>query len=80
VASFSFACETVIGKNRAPMVASFSSRGPNPVVPELLKPDVIAPGQNIPAAWLGSFEIESGTSMSCPHIAGVRGADQEETQ
>ncbi|PUZ72640.1 hypothetical protein GQ55_2G411200 [Panicum hallii var. hallii] len=44
VASFSFACQTVIGEIRAPMVATFSSRGPNPVVPELLKLDVIAPG------------------------------------
>ncbi|OEL22742.1 Subtilisin-like protease SBT1.4 [Dichanthelium oligosanthes] len=38
VASFSFGCETVTGKNRAPVGAGFSSRGPNPIVPELLKP------------------------------------------
>jgi len=71
VASFSFACQTVIGETRAPMVATFSSRGPNPVVPELLKPDVIAAGVDILAPWLDRYRIESGTSMSCPHVAGV---------
>ncbi|NP_001159342.1 putative subtilase family protein precursor [Zea mays] len=86
VASFSFACETVIGRNnRAPVVAGFSSRGPNLVALELLKPDVVAPGVNILAAWSGDasvsgysddgrradYNIISGTSMSCPHVAGI---------
>ncbi|KAF8669311.1 hypothetical protein HU200_051649 [Digitaria exilis] len=81
VASLSFACETVINENRAPMVASFSSRGPNLVAPELLKPDVIAPGANILAAWpvnpllpefLNSmYRLSYGTSMATPHVAGV---------
>ncbi|GJN11265.1 hypothetical protein PR202_ga29443 [Eleusine coracana subsp. coracana] len=82
VACLSFSCETAIGENRAPMVASLSSRGPNPVVPELLKPDVIAPGMNIFGAWIGEttslgnrrkdkYMIDSGTSMACPHVAGV---------
>ncbi|XP_015872771.2 subtilisin-like protease SBT1.4 [Ziziphus jujuba] len=77
---------TVIGSSPpAPKVASFSSRGPNPLTPEILKPDIIAPGVNILAAWTGStsptdldidprrveFNIISGTSMSCPHVSGI---------
>ena len=57
VGSFSFGCETVISKNRAPVVAGFSSRGPNQVVPELLKPDVVAPGVSILAAWSGNASV-----------------------
>ncbi|KAL6657760.1 hypothetical protein ACP70R_005540 [Stipagrostis hirtigluma subsp. patula] len=70
-ASFRFACEAVVDENRAPMVVDFSSRGPNPVVPEILKPDVIAPGRNILAAMKDKYGLKSGTSMSCPHVAGV---------
>ncbi|BAF10215.1 subtilisin-like protease SBT1.4 [Oryza sativa Japonica Group] len=77
---------TVIGKSpSAPRVAAFSSRGPNYRAPEILKPDVIAPGVNILAAWTGEsaptdldidprrveFNIISGTSMSCPHVSGL---------
>ncbi|XP_042444534.1 subtilisin-like protease SBT1.8 [Zingiber officinale] len=76
---------TVLGVQPSPVVAAFSSRGPNMVVPELLKPDLIGPGVNILAGWTGStgptglakdnrrspFNIMSGTSMSCPHISGV---------
>ncbi|XP_042520384.1 subtilisin-like protease SBT1.5 [Macadamia integrifolia] len=42
---------TRLGVQSAPVVASFSARGPNPESPEILKPDVIAPGLNILAAW-----------------------------
>jgi subtilisin family serine protease len=69
----------------SPVVASFSSRGPNGQNPEIMKPDLIAPGVNILAAWTGdmgptglttdnrrvSFNIISGTSMSCPHVSGL---------
>ncbi|EFJ16957.1 hypothetical protein SELMODRAFT_115574, partial [Selaginella moellendorffii] len=69
----------------APVVASFSSRGPNAVSPDIVKPDVTAPGLNILAAWpdnspifvlnnisyFSSYNIESGTSMSCPHVSGA---------
>ena len=76
---------TVIGKSRAPAVARFSSRGPSLTNPTILKPDIIAPGVNIIAAWpqnLGpsglpedsrrvNFTVMSGTSMACPHISGI---------
>ncbi|KAK7842724.1 subtilisin-like protease sbt1.5 [Quercus suber] len=76
---------TQLGVKPAPVVASFSSRGPNSISPSVLKPDIIAPGVNILAAWPDGvpptevaadkrrteFNIISGTSMSCPHVSGV---------
>ncbi|KAL3362176.1 hypothetical protein AABB24_014845 [Solanum stoloniferum] len=72
---------TVIGDKNAPIVASFSSRGPSVASPGILKPDIIGPGVNVLAAWPTSvddnkntkstFNIISGTSMSCPHLSGV---------
>ncbi|KAE8655368.1 Subtilisin-like protease SBT1.6 [Hibiscus syriacus] len=76
---------TRLGVRPAPVVASFSARGPNPETPEILKPDVIAPGLNILAAWPDKvgpsglpsdyrrveFNILSGTSMACPHVSGL---------
>ncbi|KAI3802829.1 hypothetical protein L1987_30972 [Smallanthus sonchifolius] len=76
---------TVLGVKPSPVVAAFSSRGPNMVTPQILKPDVIGPGVNILAGWsegIGptglesdtrktQFNIMSGTSMSCPHISGL---------
>ncbi|TVU39287.1 hypothetical protein EJB05_12699, partial [Eragrostis curvula] len=69
----------------APRVSSFSSRGPNIRAPGILKPDVIAPGESILAAWTGEasptgldddtrrpqFNIIYGTSMACPHVSGI---------
>ncbi|CAN4080409.1 unnamed protein product [Withania somnifera] len=68
--------KTVLGAQPAPRVAAFSSRGPNSLTPEILKPDIAAPGLNILAAWSPAvsrlnFNILSGTSMACPHITGV---------
>ncbi|PON41321.1 Subtilase [Parasponia andersonii] len=76
---------TVLNVRPSPVVAAFSSRGPNLVTPQILKPDVIGPGVNILAAWSEAigptglekdarktqFNIMSGTSMSCPHISGL---------
>ncbi|KAL4572308.1 hypothetical protein LXL04_019080 [Taraxacum kok-saghyz] len=69
---------TVLGVKSAPEVACFSSRGPNKASPGILKPDIIGPGVDILAAWPSMaennkprFEILSGTSMACPHLAGV---------
>ncbi|XP_055819650.1 subtilisin-like protease 4 [Solanum dulcamara] len=72
---------TIIGDKNAPVVAAFSARGPSTASPGILKPDIIGPGVNILAAWPTSvenktntkstFNIISGTSMSCPHLSGV---------
>ncbi|CAN7006018.1 unnamed protein product [Brassica rapa subsp. trilocularis] len=74
--------ETIYNQT-APKVLSFSSRGPNIIVPDILKPDITAPGLEIVAAnslkalpfyddtTHVKYSVESGTSMSCPHVAGV---------
>jgi subtilisin family serine protease len=62
------------------LMGSFSSRGPNPSVPGVMKPDVTAPGVDIlaafntPAGSVGGppeYNSISGTSMSGPHTAGA---------
>ncbi|KAL4183584.1 hypothetical protein AMTRI_Chr11g98980 [Amborella trichopoda] len=69
----------------APQVVYFSSRGPYRITPGLLKPDVVAPGVNVLAAWMpnreaavagsdylvSDYRLLSGTSMSSPHVVGV---------
>ncbi|XP_060180011.1 subtilisin-like protease [Lycium barbarum] len=72
---------TIIGDKDAPVVAAFSARGPSLASPGILKPDIIGPGVNILATWPTSvdnkantnstFNIISGTSMSCPHLSGI---------
>jgi subtilisin family serine protease len=61
------------------VMATFSARGPGPA-PDILKPDVTAPGVNIVAGFTPDaanatpgeyFAYLSGTSMSTPHVAGV---------
>uniref|UniRef100_A0A0D9XEW7 Subtilisin-like protease n=1 Tax=Leersia perrieri TaxID=77586 RepID=A0A0D9XEW7_9ORYZ len=76
---------TALDTKPAPFMAAFSSQGPNTVTPQILKPDITAPGVSILAAFTGEagptglafdsrrvlFNSESGTSMSCPHVAGI---------
>jgi subtilisin family serine protease len=69
---------TIVYNAAAPFTASFSSRGPLAAGGgDLLKPDVIAPGQDILAAVAPpgnagrDFNLYSGTSMSSPHVAGL---------
>ncbi|KAJ7559871.1 hypothetical protein O6H91_04G104400 [Diphasiastrum complanatum] len=71
-----------------PQVTTFSSRGPDVDssdmnVADLLKPNIMAPGHLIWAAWSSigestsdglkaqNFAMISGTSMATPHIAGI---------
>ncbi|CAA0813535.1 Subtilase family protein [Striga hermonthica] len=70
---------TELGNPISPAISYFSSRGPSSQAPGVLKPDIVGPAENILAAWspldpthLGiKFRIESGTSISCPHLSGV---------
>ncbi|XP_043708285.1 subtilisin-like protease SBT4.4 isoform X1 [Telopea speciosissima] len=74
-----------INDSSAPTIVSFSSRGPNSITPDILKPDISAPGVDILAAFSTfaspsnsikdtrsvKFSILSGTSMACPHVTGA---------
>ncbi|CAN0841603.1 Subtilisin-like protease 3 [Linum grandiflorum] len=71
---------TVFGLSYSPQVAVFSSRGPSSASPGILKPDILGPGVQVIAAWPkavdnnntnSAFNVISGTSMSCPHLAGI---------
>ncbi|CAL1410664.1 unnamed protein product [Linum trigynum] len=79
--------QTVTGNEVAPSVADYTSRGPSPKCPAVLKPDVMAPGSLVLASWIPNdytaavgtntllssegFNLISGTSMACPHASGV---------
>ncbi len=56
-------------------LSSFSSRGPataNLGNPNLMKPDIVAPGSGVRSCVPGGgYETWSGTSMAGPHIAGA---------
>ncbi|KAF0891266.1 hypothetical protein E2562_009443 [Oryza meyeriana var. granulata] len=75
---------TVFNTPKSPIVAPFSSRGPNRRSRGILKPDIIGPGVNIlagvpkiedmelgPNAVMPKFDIKSGTSMAAPHLSGI---------
>jgi subtilisin family serine protease len=57
-------------------MAEFSSQGPTNVS-YLVKPDLVAPGQNILSSWVGDcgdegcWDFLQGTSMASPHLAGA---------
>ncbi|CBI21415.3 unnamed protein product, partial [Vitis vinifera] len=74
-----------MGTKPAPMVDIYSSRGPFIQCPNVLKPDILAPGTSVLAAWpsntpvsdnfyhqwYSDFNVLSGTSMATAHVAGV---------
>ena len=66
----------------APSMTIFSSRGPNPVAADIIKPDITAPGTQILAGYSPTpsdaydivgeyFAAIQGTSMSSPIVAGT---------
>ncbi|CAA7056882.1 unnamed protein product [Microthlaspi erraticum] len=77
--------KTVTGTKPAPEVDGYSSRGPFTSFPQILKPDILAPGTLILSAWppvkpvagtltrplYSGFNLLTGTSMAAPHVAGV---------
>jgi subtilisin family serine protease len=53
-------------------LATFSSRGPASFQGTRIKPDMVAPGEDVRTSWPPStYAFESGTSMASPHLVGV---------
>lgn len=85
IASASDPSAAIVGtgrKTKLPdtVMTIFSSRGPNPLNADIIKPDITGPGLQIVAGYspasIGGIQGEqfaaiSGTSMSSPHIAGL---------
>ncbi|WP_440223716.1 S8 family serine peptidase [Dokdonella sp. MW10] len=65
----------IVGDVQGDVLGDFSFRGPTPgTLADLTKPDITAPGVSIYAAGRaadGNYYLESGTSMSGPHVAGA---------
>jgi len=87
IASAAYPTATIVGGEASewpytPSMTKFSSRGPNPVAPDIIKPDITAPGTHILAGYSPTpyeafdlpgelFAAIQGTSMSSPVMAGV---------
>ncbi|KAK8999569.1 hypothetical protein V6N11_070730 [Hibiscus sabdariffa] len=74
--------KTQVEDQFAPFVVSFSSRGPNPITADLLKPDLTAPGVDILAAWSGIpplTDTDGYTSTQMETITGNTSSCSKET-
>ena len=69
-----FSVGSVNGHSQYLPITGFSSRGPTYCTPdgsEAIKPEVVAPGENIRSSYInGGYINMSGTSMASPHITG----------
>ncbi|CAL5192746.1 unnamed protein product [Lathyrus oleraceus] len=78
--------QTYVGIKPAPVAAHYTSRGPSLSFPWILKPDIMAPGSRVLAAYVpnkpsarigtnvflsSDYNFMTGTSMACPHASGV---------
>ncbi|XP_038700922.1 subtilisin-like protease SBT5.6 [Tripterygium wilfordii] len=77
--------KTVLGIRPAPSITGFTGRGPSIIDPNILKPDIVAPGLNILGAWSDAsaptrepndhrktkYNIRTGSSIAVPHVAAV---------
>jgi serine protease AprX len=53
-------------------LATFSSRGPVNFQGTRIKPDIVAPGEDVRTSWpTNGYAFESGTSMAAPHLVGI---------
>jgi len=69
--------QRILDPSSGDIMPAFSSRGPNNLVPDVLKPDLVAPGVSILSAGPPlqgenpTFSTLSGTSVSAPFVAGA---------
>jgi subtilisin family serine protease len=73
----SFAVGMISKNYETPTVDAMSSRGPSNCNPTIIKPNVVAPGRQVPIAYPvemssgAPYGTGTGTSFSCPHAAGA---------